>query len=796
MRSYLVRRRRLSLVTLTVILFSVLLLVRQESTASATAGLPSHTEAIRQAGSTPTTIDSSSNQITFSGWWPTTSDSTAIGSSERIGEFGGDAAALAFTGSSITVVYRQNTNRGQAQVRIDDVVVGMLDQYGPSQAQRTATYTVTPGTHTIRIVISRTRQSASAGFFVGVDAFQVGGGTASTPIATNTLVPTSTMTSPPAATSTRTPTNTPVNTNTPAPTATNTAVPTATSTPGAGVTVDSTSAQVTYNGWWPTTFDSQAIGGSERIGEFGGTFASLPFTGSSITLVYRQDTNRGQALLRIDGNVVGTLDQYGPSQAQRTVTYNVAPGAHTIQVTINRTRQAASTGFFVGVDAFIVGNAPAPTPTNTPVSTLTHTPVPTSTGTAPPTPTATPTPLPLSGRRVNIPQFGGAFVPGEASVFWYGRVTPSENYTDVRIGYTASSLWVQANIADMHLRYDASGQVSRLDEYDSVGLTVTTSAGVYRFQSGLSWFEGRANYQRSEPAVPFTTTSGWRGNAPNGTYNSQVDDRGWVTTFEIPFSSLGGGAPTSGTVWPLTVTTYDRDDAAGGERSQASWSGEVRFGLPGYTAPTTAQGTVVIRQGNAGVAVPDAAVGGGTDCGGAADPVYFDTWGSFTYAGQPSMNIQNQADIADWPCFSKYYVTFPLGTVPSGKRIVSARLILHQFGGSGGGSQTAYPSLIQVSTTDPGWTEGSISWNSAPQARENVARTTVGVFHGPLVWPGTPHTWDVSRPVAAAYAAGSPLALVLYSADEPYHSGKYFTTSNSGDWNAVGRPTLEVVWGD
>ena len=29
-----------------------------------------------------------------------------------------------------------------------------------------------------------------------------------------------------------------------------------------------------------------------------------------------------------------------------------------------------------------------------------------------------------------------------------------------------------------------------------------------------------------------------------------------------------------------------------------------------------------------------------------------------------------------------------------------------------------------------------------------------------------------------------------------YHSGKYFTTLESEDWNAEGRPTLRVRWGD
>jgi hypothetical protein len=50
--------------------------------------------------------------------------------------------------------------------------------------------------------------------------------------------------------------------------------------------------------------------------------------------------------------------------------------------------------------------------------------------------------------------------------------------------------------------------------------------------------------------------------------------------------------------------------------------------------------------------------------------------------------------------------------------------------------------------------------------------------------------------VARAHAAGLPeLRLVLYSADGAIHSGKYFATSDTGDFSAVSRPSLSIVWG-
>jgi hypothetical protein len=203
---------------------------------------------------------------------------------------------------------------------------------------------------------------------------------------------------------------------------------------------------------------------------------------------------------------------------------------------------------------------------------------------------------------------------------------------------------------------------------------------------------------------------------------------------------------------------------------------------------------VTIRQGLDGAVVMDAHVGGHSDCGDPYGPDYFDGWGSANYAGYSQFNIQNQWDVADWPCFSKYYVTFPLDLVPPGQEIVSAALRLHVFGNASG-SPAPGDSLIQVMTIGEGWNENSITWNNAPLATENVGSTWVATVPPGTPWPGVPYEWDVSRSVAEAYAAGSPLRLALFEGDTQYHSGKYFSSSDTGEWNAVARPTLEVVYG-
>jgi hypothetical protein len=150
--------------------------------------------------------------------------------------------------------------------------------------------------------------------------------------------------------------------------------------------------------------------------------------------------------------------------------------------------------------------------------------------------------------------------------------------------------------------------------------------------------------------------------------------------------------------------------------------------------------------------------------------------------------------VADWPCFAKYYVTFPLDSIPRSKTIVSATLTLHQFGNAGGAQ--AQPSWIQVLVASEDWGEDTITWNNAPLAAENIGGSWVNPITDWQGWPGVPRTWNITYAVARAYARGEPLRLILYSADSAYHSGKYFVSSDTGDWNIEGRPRLDVQWGD
>jgi len=435
-----------------------------------------------------------------------------------------------------------------------------------------------------------------------------------------------------------------------------------------------------------------------------------------------------------------------------------------------------------------------------------------------------PATLPVA-RRVNAPYYNDSALAtnyfSQTAIFWFGRVSETENYADVRVAYNNSELYVYVAAFDKRLWYDTSPAANDLTAWDAVTLLVNTTGNTgsapttnaHRFVAQLNWFEPRANYQTAYRGngvgwvaanTAFAAETGWRGDA----LNNALDDRGWVAEFRVPFAGLGVSAPpANGTVWGLGIILHDRDDAAGAPIADKTWVetlnanqpatwGQLAFGIPAYAPPPATGGGIVTvrRPTETDPSVPDATVGSATSnqCPGDAGYIW-NAWGNANYGGDPDINIQNQSDVADWPCFAKYYVTFPLAAIPANKKIVTATLTLHQFGGSE--PAQAQSSWIQVLTVSDSWAENTITWNNAPLARENIGGSWVApvAFSG---WPGTARTWDVSRAVVEAYASGQPVRLVLYEADAAYHSGKFFVSSNTGDWNIAGRPRLDIRWSE
>ena len=243
--------------------------------------------------------------IQYSGAWQSNTDTGRYDGTQTFTQTVGDTASFTFTGTQVTYVYEAQANMGHAQVLIDGNAQTDLDEYSPvSLVQQKVSYTgLTYGTHTITIKALGTKDPAATGSYVIVDAFLVD------------------------------------------------AAP-------AGIYDDTGDPWIQYSGAWQSNTDTGRYDGTQTFTQTVGDTASFTFTGTQVTYVYEAQPNMGHAQVLIDGNVqTPDLDEYSPvSLVQQKVSYTgLTYGTHTITIKALGTKDAAATGSYVIVDAFLVG---------------------------------------------------------------------------------------------------------------------------------------------------------------------------------------------------------------------------------------------------------------------------------------------------------------------------------------------------------------------------------------------------------------------------------------------------------
>lgn len=429
------------------------------------------------------------------------------------------------------------------------------------------------------------------------------------------------------------------------------------------------------------------------------------------------------------------------------------------------------------------------------------------------------------------------------AILWFGTLNATSAYCEVRLAYNNTDLFIHCLVADRLLYYSGQPQKQTLQDWDAVticldinGNPAQISPSSFAFVGQLgpdsihpneNWVANRSDFQAAWQGniaeqwqlveQPFETHSYYRG---EGGPNSGNTCHGWWLSFRVPFSSLGlPNCPAVETIWGLGVLLHNRTQPAQVPAQQAvqtsSWPatfqygnqptppstwGELYFFDPSSSAASQPHGVPKTLQINPDL---DGAVGGGTDCGEKDWQNLFDAWGNRNRAGVGQINIQSQTEATDWPCFAKYYLRIPLNALPAEAQIHSATLRLYQFGNSGEGTWGAAPhSHIQVFSVRRDWDPQTITWNNAPSAWESVASSHVAPvplapspFGGALIPYADPplaREWDVTRAVMQAVAADEPCRLLLYSADDRYHTGKYFYSLAIGD--ARWRPTLQIQY--
>jgi hypothetical protein len=237
------------------------------------------------------------SSVQYNGWQGV-EDSNAKGGSYRVSDTQNDKIKLTFTGTKLKWFYITGPDEGIANVKLDGASQPPVDlysatvQYGVKKVYSNLTDT----SHTILIQVSGTHSGGSTGNKVVLDKFAAN-----------------------------------------------------------GQPYQDTDINVKYNAWVGLS-DSNASGGSYRRSKALGAEITFPFTGTTVKWIALKGPNYGMAEVYIDGVDQGTVDLYSSAlQYQAKIKYSgLAAGSHTLKIDVLHTKNAASSGYQVGVDAFDV----------------------------------------------------------------------------------------------------------------------------------------------------------------------------------------------------------------------------------------------------------------------------------------------------------------------------------------------------------------------------------------------------------------------------------------------------------
>jgi len=121
-------------------------------------------------------FEETNSNIVYTGTWASGSLSSFSGGTGTSSNVTNSSSAFTFTGTGIKWVSYLSSNRGKANVYIDDILISTVDTYSAlAQSQKVAfeKLDLSSGSHKIKIVVAGTKNSASTGNYITVDSFTV-----------------------------------------------------------------------------------------------------------------------------------------------------------------------------------------------------------------------------------------------------------------------------------------------------------------------------------------------------------------------------------------------------------------------------------------------------------------------------------------------------------------------------------------------------------------------------------------------------------------------------------------------
>jgi beta-propeller repeat-containing protein len=277
----------------------------------------------------PPDFNEDDGRVSYTGTWTVDEGPEHSGGRVVFSDEAGASATITFTGTGLQLIGRREESSGYANVTVGFMQWGSVDTYAsPAQDQSLilSITGLTSETHTLTVTVSGGHNVRSLGNRVWIDGFNVIGAPEPEP----------------------TPSPTPEPTPTPSP------------TPAPTMRIeDSNLVFVGYTGPWSLNVQTGHSAGTAMLSMEAGARATVSFSGTGVRWIGLRDESSGVAAVHVDGVLVGNVDTYASPSQHQAMLFSIdglSPGAHTLAIEATGTRNEASGGAWVWVDAFDVVN--------------------------------------------------------------------------------------------------------------------------------------------------------------------------------------------------------------------------------------------------------------------------------------------------------------------------------------------------------------------------------------------------------------------------------------------------------
>jgi hypothetical protein len=294
----------------------------------------------RPAPTAATFFEEDDPAVSWSGTWSENSLAANSGGSARLAMDAGAQASFSFDGTGASWIGYRDEWCGIATVHVDGKLQATVDTHSTSAKARAPLYVVSglgEGRHSLTITATGTRNTASAGSWVWVDAFSVTPAAGPDPrssIPSRSLAPSAGREARP-----------------------RNATASKTSRQEDAPRFEQDDPAVSWIGAWSTNHLGVHSGGSARLSMETASRVSLTFTGTGVSWIGYQDEWSGIADVRLDGRLRASVDTYStPARAQAGlyVIDGLPRRIHTLTIQPTGRRRPASGGSWIWVDAFSI----------------------------------------------------------------------------------------------------------------------------------------------------------------------------------------------------------------------------------------------------------------------------------------------------------------------------------------------------------------------------------------------------------------------------------------------------------